>query len=163
MHRSGVIPCRWPWKLLERSGSSSLGGPEKVATVKVTSILPPLFRLLLSLYSLLSLHLFLLLRSTHSFPSPLPERFHATSSPARSTRTLGFDDLLLFLGLAKTPRIYFAISHRTNRRDDMWLVTVKWCLLFWRAWRKSYYHFNIFSSITNHIIITSLNFIIYVF
>lgn len=42
MHRSGVIPCRWPWKLLERSGSSSLGGPEKVATVKVTSI-PPLY------------------------------------------------------------------------------------------------------------------------
>lgn len=39
MHRSGVIPCCWPWKLLERSGSSSLGGPEKVATVKVTSIL----------------------------------------------------------------------------------------------------------------------------
>lgn len=39
MHRSGVILCCWPWKLLERSGSSSLGGPEKVATVKVTSIL----------------------------------------------------------------------------------------------------------------------------
>lgn len=34
----GVIPCCWPWKLLERSSSSSLGGPEKVATVKVTSI-----------------------------------------------------------------------------------------------------------------------------
>ncbi|KYQ52112.1 hypothetical protein ALC60_08726 [Trachymyrmex zeteki] len=31
MHHGGVIPCRWPWELL---GSSSLGGPEKVATVK---------------------------------------------------------------------------------------------------------------------------------
>lgn len=43
MHGS-VIPCSWPWgKLLERSGSS-LDGPEKVATVKVTSIpfTPPL-------------------------------------------------------------------------------------------------------------------------
>lgn len=55
-----------------------------------------------------------------------PERFRATSSPARSTRTLGFDDLLLFL--VKTPRICFAIPHRANRRDDMWLATVKLCL-----------------------------------
>lgn len=59
MHRSGVILCCWPWKLLERSGSSSLGGPEKVATVKVTSILlcptpprpPPSLTLSLSLSS----------------------------------------------------------------------------------------------------------------
>jgi len=55
MHRGGVIPCRWPWKLLERSGSSSLGGPEKVATVKVTSILlPPIPLLPASLSSLSS-------------------------------------------------------------------------------------------------------------
>lgn len=67
MHRSGVIPCRWPWELLERSGSSSLGGPEKVATVKVTSILPPrLSFVFFSLFPNVSDRLCIRARITHT-------------------------------------------------------------------------------------------------
>lgn len=46
-----------------------------------------------------------------------------------------------------TARIYFAISHRANKRDDMWLATVKLCLLFQRAWGKKSHYFDAFHSI----------------
>ena len=67
MHHGGVIPCRWPWELLERSGSSSLGGPEKVATVKVTSILPSLHSFVFfSLFPNVSNRLCICARITHA-------------------------------------------------------------------------------------------------
>lgn len=118
---------------------------------------PPSFPLFSAFSSSLSLPPF----DACFFPS---ERFRATSSPAGSTCTLGFDDLLLFLGFAKTPRVYTLqfLTERTNAMTCGWR-TWNCVFCFSEPEGKNPIISTYFFRSTNYVTINSLNFIIYIF